>query len=158
MQKHSVPCPLTVLGYRGFLKADFPAAVRRLARVIDDHGIDLIQTFFEESIFVGALGAAWARSSPVLLSSRRDIGLGAGGQPWYHKLFGMALPIVNRRFRGIVANSEQVRQFVARRERTPVEKIKVIYNGVMSRTASTAPVPDVFSQHEASAWIGLSFS
>jgi L-malate glycosyltransferase len=155
MLENSLPCPLTVLGYRGFLKANFPSVVRRLAAVIDAHGIDVIQTFFEDSIFVAALGEACARTSPVLLSSRRDIGLGAGRQPWYHRLFSAALPLVNRRFRGIVANCEQVRQYAARRERTPLDKIKVVYNGVTLPASVPAPIPTVFVEHPASVWIGL---
>jgi glycosyltransferase involved in cell wall biosynthesis len=158
MRENPLPCPLTVLGYRGFLKVNFPSVVRRLAAVIDAHGIDVIQTFFEDSIFVAALGAAHARTSPVLLSSRRDIGLGAGRQPWYHRLFRAALPVVNRRFRGIVANCEQVRQYVARRERTPVDKIKVVYNGVTLPTSAPAPIPAVFVEHRALVWIGLAAS
>jgi L-malate glycosyltransferase len=155
MSANSLPCRCTVLGYRGFLKPNFPSVVRRLAAVIDDHRIELIQTFFEDSIFVAALGTAFADSSPVLLSSRRDIGLGKSHEPWYHSLFGAALPAVNRRFHGIVANCEQVRQYVARRERTPTAKIKVIYNGVTVPVAANAPAPDIFQQHPGQVWIGL---
>jgi glycosyltransferase involved in cell wall biosynthesis len=155
MTANSLPCRCTVLGYRGFLKANLPSVVRRLAALIDEHGIQLIQTFFEDSIFLAALGAAFAHSSPVLLSSRRDIGLGKGNRPWYHCLFGAALPVVNRRFHGIVANSEQVRQYVARREKTPLDKIKVIYNGVTIPGAARASVPAVFQERPAQVWVGL---
>lgn len=154
MATNPLPCRCTVLGYRGFLKANFPSVVRKLAATVDADDIDVVQTFFEDSIFVAALGAALARSSPVLLSSRRDIGLGESNQPWYHRLFGVALPAVNRRFQGIIANSEQVRRYVARREKTPASKIAVIYNGVTIAKRS-GTVPAVFQNHPADVWLGL---
>jgi L-malate glycosyltransferase len=154
MTANPLPCKCTVLGYRGFLKPNFPSVVRKLAALIDADRIDVIQTFFEDSIFVAASGAALAKSSPVLLSSRRDIGLGQSNQPWYHRLFGMALPTVNRRFQGIIANSEQVRRYVAQREKTPASKIAVIYNGV-TISARTGTVPAVFQGHAADVWLGL---
>src|SRR5688572_6187336 len=76
MTSNTLPCPCTVLGYRGFIKTDFPNVVRRLANLISSRKIDIVQSFFEDSIFVAALGATFARPRPILLSSRRDIGLG----------------------------------------------------------------------------------
>ena len=154
MTANPLPCRCTVLDYRGFLKPNFPSVVRKLAAVIDAGNVDVIQTFFEDSIFVAALGAALARTSPVLLSSRRDIGLGDSNQPWYHRLFGLALPAVNRRFQGIIANSEQVRRYVAQREKTPASKIAVIYNGV-TLSGRAGAVPAVFQSNSTDVWLGL---
>lgn len=139
MRTASLPCPVHVLGYAGFLKPAFPGVVRRLGGLIDDLGISLLQTFFDEAIFVGWLGAHRARLRPVLLSSRRDMGLGAGNQPWYHRLFRLALPFVNRDFAAIVTNSEMVRQYAVRREHTPVEKFVVLRNGVEIPAPQPAP-------------------
>ncbi|MBB6091639.1 glycosyltransferase involved in cell wall biosynthesis [Povalibacter uvarum] len=156
MTRNTLPCPCTVLGYRGFVKSNFPGVVRRLAAMLSEQRIDVVQTFFEDSIFVAWLGAALARPRPVLLSSRRDIGLGRENQPWYHGLFGRALPYVNRTFAGIVANSEQVRQYVSQRERTPLSKIKVHYNGVAFPDANiTVPAPDLLATHANDVWIGI---
>jgi glycosyltransferase involved in cell wall biosynthesis len=156
MTHNALPCHCTVLGYRGFLKSDFPSVVRRLAQLISNRGIDIIQTFFEDSIFVGALGAIFARRRPILLSSRRDIGLGKENQPWYHELFGYALPVVNRQFTGIVANSEQVRAYVSRREKTSLAKIKVHYNGVsLPDLERRGAPPSSMSSHDAGVWIGI---
>ncbi len=156
MKQNALPCPYTVLGYRGFLKSNFPGVIRRLASMLSQQRINIVQTFFEDSIFVAWLTAAFVRPRPVLLSSRRDIGLGRENQPWYHALFGRALPYVNRRFAGIVANSEQVRQHVSQRERTPLEKIKVHYNGVAFPTANTVtPAPRILETHSNAVWIGI---
>lgn len=130
MATADLPCETVSLGHRGFLKPGFPAVVRRLTRLYDDRGIDLVQIFFDEAIFVGWLGALKARRRPVLVSSRRDMGLGSANQPWYHRLFPLALPLVNRDFAAILANSEQVKLHAARRERTPVSRYRVVRNGV----------------------------
>jgi glycosyltransferase involved in cell wall biosynthesis len=155
MTNHPLPCHCTVLGYRGLLKVGFPRVVRQLANLISRDRIDIVQTFFEDSIFVAWLSALLARPRPVLLSSRRDIGLGSHNQPWYHALFGLALPIVNRHFNGIIANSEEVRTYVAMRERTPPGKIKVHYNGVTLPAAGPASAPGSLATHDADVWIGL---
>lgn len=130
MAGNSLPCPVHVLGYRGFLKTGFPGVVRRLAGLIDHERIDVMQTFFQDSIFVAYLGSIIAGRSPVLLSSRRDMGLGQGNQPFYHGLFRQLLPFVNRAFSGIVANCEQVRSYVAQQEKTSPDRVRVIRNGV----------------------------
>lgn len=156
MRDNTLPCPVEILEYRGFLKQNLLIVLRRLARFFDNERIDIAQTFFEESIFVTWMASALAKRSPILLSSRRDIGLGKSNQPWYHALFRLALPIVNRSFAGIVANSEQVRQFVARREKTPITKIKVHLNGVtFPDLEKTEPIPRVLSDHPEELWIGL---
>ncbi len=130
MAENPLPCACTVLGYRGFIKSDFSGVVVQLAEMIRSHGFNVLHTFFEESIFVGYLGAMFSRQSPVLLSSRRDMGLGQENQPWYHTLFPLVLPFVNKRFDGIVANCHAVARYVSQREKTTIKKIQVILNGI----------------------------
>lgn len=159
MTANALPCPCTVLGYRGFIKASFPGVIRRLARHMTQQRIDIVQTFFEDSIFVAWMATQLARPRPVLLSSRRDIGLGLENQPWYHSLYGRALPFVNRGFAGIVANSEHVRQYVSKRERTPLEKIKVHYNGVeFPDLQRDVPRPSYLASFPHDVWIGIAAS
>lgn len=130
MRSHDLPCPVHVLGHQGFLKPGFPGVVRRLGALIDEQDFRLIHVFFDEAIIVGWLGAGSAQNRPVLLSSRRDMGLGVGNQPWYHRLFPLVLPRVNRDFALIVTNSDAVSRYASRRERTPLSRFKVIRNGV----------------------------
>lgn len=130
MRTADLPCETISLGHRGFLKPGFPGVVRQLGRLFDERGTDLVQIFFDEAIFVGWLGARVSRRKPVLVSSRRDMGLGTANQPWYHRLFPLALPAVNRDFTAILANSEMVRRHAAARERTPLERYRVVRNGV----------------------------
>jgi glycosyltransferase involved in cell wall biosynthesis len=157
MARNPLPCSCTILGYRGFLKGNFPSVIWRLRKFIKEHQIRIVQTFFEDSIFVAYIAGILTHPNPVLVSSRRDMGLGGKNQPWYHNLFGMVLPFVNRSFAGIIANSEQVRHYVAVREKVPLEKIKVIRNGVsLPDTAESAPV--LFKNDQDVLWIGLAAS
>lgn len=154
MTENELPCHCIILEYKGFLKLGFPKVVRRLIHTVDEQQIRIIQTFFEDSIFVAFLSSFLAKSSVVLLSSRRDMGLGKVNRPWYHLLYGFALPWVNRFFAGIVANSEQVRQFVAKKEKTDLTKIKVIRNGVYVPEKPDES-PALFQQFSDTVWIGL---
>lgn len=124
-----LPCDAYILGYKGILKPNLTIVINRLSALMDRIRIEILQTFFEDSIFVGWLGVLFSRCKPALLSSRRDIGLG-NARPWYHRFYRAALPIVNLGFDGIVANSEAVRKYVASHEVVPPAKIKVIHNGV----------------------------
>ena len=153
MREHPLPCPHVILGYRGFLKGNIFSVLHRLANFYKAEHVHIVQTFFEDSIFIVWLSTLLLRGRPILLSSRRDIGLGKGNQPWYHLLFGKLLPYVNRRFAAIVANSVQVKEFVARREKTPRERILVHYNGVEIPTPSTTgTVPALLTPQSGVVW------
>src|SRR3569833_2430533 len=68
MRANTLPCPCTVLGYRGFLKPDYPAVIRRLAALIRSERLDLLQTFFGDSIFVAKHNTTQTKTQPVLVS------------------------------------------------------------------------------------------
>ncbi len=130
MRGAALPCPVHVLGYQGFLKPSFPAVIRRLSSQLQAIDARLVHIFFDESIFVGWLAVRRMRQPAKLLSSRRDMGLGVTNQPWYHRLFPRILALINRDFAAIVANSEAVRHYASRRERTPLSRFVVLRNGV----------------------------
>ena len=154
MRNNKTPCPCFVLDYHGFLKFDFAEVIQRLRKFISEQRIEIINTFFEDSIFVAFIGAYLCHPKPVLISSRRDMGLGNENRPWYHSLYTLALPFVNRGYDGIIANSEQIRHYVAEREKTPIEKITVIRNGV-EVPGNTALIPALFLENDADCWIGI---
>jgi len=130
MRENELPCPYTILDYNGLLKISLPGVLKRLRKLIVEEDFQILQTFFEDSIFVAWLATRFIGHDIVLLSSRRDMGLGEGNQPWYHRVYGLLLPLINRDFDGIVANSQQVKSYVANREKAHSDKIEVIYNGV----------------------------
>jgi len=152
MRENELPCPLIVLGYEGFFKKNIFGVVIKLRKLIAENKIQIIQTFFEDSIFVAWLATRLNKLDIVLLSSRRDMGLGKGNQPWYHILFGMALPFVNKNFDGIIANCQQVKEYVVTREKTSMDKIEVVHNGVEFRK-KTEKTPRCFVENLADIWI-----
>ncbi|NKE72120.1 glycosyltransferase [Candidatus Manganitrophus noduliformans] len=152
MEMNPLPCEVITLGYRGFIKPNIINVLGRWVDLLRERKFDIVHTFFEDAIFVGYLGALLSRSVPVLLSSRRDMGLGE--QPWYHSAYRQVLPFVNRRFDGIVANSHNLKRYVIERERLSEEKVTVIHNGV-SIPLVVAPKPPIFCENRADLWIGI---
>jgi L-malate glycosyltransferase len=153
MEHNNLPCDCTILGYKGFLKLNFFNVIRRFLKLISEKKFHIVQTFFEDSIFIGFLGGMLGNPRPILLSSRRDMGLDPDRQPWYHTLFKLALPFVNKYFSGIIANSEQVRNYVSKNERTGIEKIKVIFNGI-SFPDKSSHIPHELLDNKY-LWIGI---
>lgn len=153
MMENELPCQVSTLDYRGFMKLGFWGVIKRFLRLLEYERFDIVQTLFEDSIFVGYLGKLLSLTPPVLLSSRRDMGLGSE-EPWYHAFYKAVLPFVNRGFDRIVANGKAIKEYVAAKEGTPQRKIKVIHNGV------TIPVhvearPQIFKEIQADLWIGI---
>ena len=154
MQSNSLPCDVTVLNFRGFLKRDCLSTFCKFGRLLDEKQFDIVQTFFEDSIFFTYFSSFLAKNRPVLISSRRDIGLGAGNQPWYHGIYKRLLPFVNRRYDYVIANSQSVKDYVCKRERLDSEKVRVYYNGVNMVSENSPQKPLVFEDSQDSTiWI-----
>jgi glycosyltransferase involved in cell wall biosynthesis len=159
MKDNPLPCDVSIIGFRGFMKPDCLRMFRRFGRLIDSKGFHIVQTFFEDSIFFAYFSSYLAKTRPKYISSRRDIGLGAANRPWYHRLYGRILPMINRRFDYIVANSEIVKQYACRREKLSSEKVKVLYNGVEIPNGLVHPKPDIFDRYpESTIWICVAAS
>jgi glycosyltransferase involved in cell wall biosynthesis len=129
LMSNYVNCNVHILKYRGFLKWNIPLVIYKLRRFLKKNKIQILHSYFEDSIFISYFASIFS-NKPFLLSSRRDIGLGSGNHPWYHKTFELLLPFVNRSFSGIIANSHQVATYASHRENTPLDKYMVIWNGV----------------------------
>ena len=95
----------------------------------------------------------FSSSKVVLLSSRRDMGLGSD-EPWYHGLYKIAYPVISRSFDEIIANGENVKKYVAEREKISLNKIMVIHNG-KSIPEYIHTKPPVFNEIQAKIWIGI---
>lgn len=152
-QKRASPCEVCVLGYKGFVRWSFPSDVWRLCRILRQQRFDVVHTFFEESIFLVYLASLLTRSQSVLISSKRDVGLG-NEAPWYHRLFRLSLPVVYRRFSAVLANGDTVKKYVSRVARLPASRIKVIHNGI-ELPAMFEEEPEIFREKAASLWIGI---
>jgi glycosyltransferase involved in cell wall biosynthesis len=153
INQNELPCEVSVLHYNGLLKLSFAMVIKRFLRLLDHKRFDIVQTFFEDSIFVGYLGKLLTPIPPVLLSSRRDMGLG-GEEPWYHALYGKVLPFINRGFDAIVTNGGAIKEYVTKRERIPLSKVKVINNGVTIPVHMEAK-PPIFKEIKSDLWMGI---
>lgn len=151
LEQNDPPCETIVLDYDGLFKPSLHRVIARIREAVDTRGIDVIQTFFEDTIFVTWLALGGRRKRPVLLSSRRDIGLGLG-QPWYHALFEWMRPRALGTFDGVVTNAEAAKRYTMERDRIPADRITVIHNGIdLDVPASSAPA--VFDDATIDFWI-----
>ncbi len=104
--------------------------VRRLRRYINEHGIDIVQTFMVKANLLGCFAARRSRCR-VLLSSRRNTDY------WITPFYRWLYRYMNRFTTRLVANSERVKQTIIEVEGVASEKVDVLYNGV--DTARYAP-------------------
>lgn len=105
-----------------FYDRNMAAQVRRFARYLREHAIDVVHTHdFYTNIF-GMLAATLARV-PVRIASRRET---TGTRSWAQKRVERG---VYRLAHAIVANAEAVREQLIK-EGVRATKIKVIYNGL----------------------------
>jgi glycosyltransferase involved in cell wall biosynthesis len=116
------------LGFRGFLKLNLPAVLYRLAQVVKQEKIRVLHTFFQDSIFVSFIVSFLVHQQPALAVWRRDVGL--GDEPWYHFLYNILMPLLHWRFRAVLTNSSNVKEYVKQTWKVPPKKIQVIYNGI----------------------------
>ena len=152
LETHTPSCAVEVLGYRGLLKPSLPRVVSALARLLRDKQIDVVLTFFEDAMFVGLLGVWWSRAHPVLMQSRRDIGMG-NARPWYHALFDAARVVLADRFDAVVVNGEAVKRWVADSDGVPPARIRVIRNGVELLGPSAVDFP--LADQPGTIWFGI---
>jgi len=149
----SLPCPVHVLNYTGFFSWRFPGVLLELARLFFRNDFDIVQTFFEDSVFLGYMGRLFSRRRPLLLVSRRDIGLGSG-ELWYHRLFRRVSPYIYRHVDGVMVNGHKIKEFVMDYAKVDASKIKVIHNGI-EYPPTPRPAPALFAEHPARVWIAF---
>jgi glycosyltransferase involved in cell wall biosynthesis len=102
--------------------------LRRLAgliRVMRAQRPDVVHGFLYSSYVLGAV-AARVNRVPVIIASRRSLGLFKASRPFWLLVERLG----NRATDHLIANSEAVRQDVLRQERLPASKVTVIHNGV----------------------------
>jgi glycosyltransferase involved in cell wall biosynthesis len=150
---NKLPCEVINLGYRGFLKPNFPIVLQRYLRLLNEKQFDIVQTFFEDSIFLGFLGKKLSTKKHSLIVSRRDLGLGAD-EPGYHRFYKKLLPYIFNYADGIATNAMAIKTHLMTIDSIPAEKIRVIGNGIDVPSKPLEP-PKLFVDHKADLWIGI---
>jgi L-malate glycosyltransferase len=117
------PCSLAVFPLqRSYGWHAFKVAVW-LRNFIRTQSVDIVHTFFETSDIFGGLIARLS-GVPVLISSRRDLGI---LRTWKHRI---AYRLVSSMYDRVLAVSEQVRDFCIRQDRLDPHKVSTLYNGI----------------------------
>ena len=97
--------------------------IRRLRRYINEHEIDVVQTYFVKANIVGVLAARKSKCKAIV-SCRLNLGY------WMTPLQLRLLRYLDKFTTRLLANAERVKQFVVESEHVPPEKVDVIYNRV----------------------------
>ncbi|KAA0890505.1 glycosyltransferase [Oryzomonas rubra] len=153
MLRNRLPCEVLSLGYRGFLKPGFPAVMWRYLRVLNSRRFDVVQTFFEDSIFVGFLGKVLSQNKHSLIVSRRDLGLGSD-EPGYHWIYKSIMPLIFGFIDGIATNAMAIKTNLIEQEKASPEKIQVIGNGIDVPVFSRN-IPSIIQQYQSVIWLGI---
>ena len=118
-----LPCTLHVLPMRSTYGLDAGKMALRLRRLIRSEKVSIVHTFFESSDLWAAPVAKFS-GCPVLISSRRDMGILRTPK---HRL---AYPFVNHIFDRVLSVSEEVRSYCLREDGLPPAKVETLYNGI----------------------------
>lgn len=118
-----LPCRLHILPLKRTYDLNAVRVALHLRRLIQEEQVSLVHTFFETSD-LWAAPVAKLSGCPVLVSSRRDMGILRSRK--HH----LAYPIVNRLFDRVLTVSEEVRSYALDHDHLPPERVETLYNGV----------------------------
>jgi glycosyltransferase involved in cell wall biosynthesis len=130
--------PLEVLGFRSFLRPLDWQCIWRLAKLLKQHRIQILESHYPDAHLVGALAARYS-GVPVIVSCRRDL---VDQYGWRMKTL---CKLGNYFATHHLVNSEAVAAVASRVEGVRRSRIEMIHNGVdldafeQSANASTMP-------------------
>lgn len=116
-------CPVIELGFHTFRSPAALVCAHRLRQFIRHHGIDVVQTFFQDPTLLACL-ASMGTNVRARIATFRDMGF------WRTPGKVAQLRLAYPHFDGFIANSYAVARRVHELDRIPLEKIAVIPNGV----------------------------
>lgn len=137
--------PVETLQLDNILGSNFFQAVLGLSRIIRRRRIDIIHSYLFAANIVSPL-AAFLTGIPVI-TSRRDSGF------WKTKRHIYAHRVINLITDRITVNSEDVADYLSRREMVKEEKIVLIHNGL--KLPPARPASSVFRENRRTTMIGL---
>jgi glycosyltransferase involved in cell wall biosynthesis len=122
------PCRLHVIPIRRTYGLSAMRVAWRLRGLIRKEKVQIVHTFFETSDLWGGVLARLS-GVPVLISSRRDLGI------LRRRKHAWAYRFVNPFFSAVLAVSEQVRRYCIERDGIPPGRVITLYNGVPLQAA-----------------------
>lgn len=118
-----IKCRTEILDIRSLMRVDSALKVLSQARYLKRQHIDVVQTYFFDSMCLGVLCGSLARVERVV-SCRRDMGF------WYTPKHLFFLRLCNLLANRILVNSTCVKENVVRYEKVVPQKVDVIRNGL----------------------------
>lgn len=118
-----INCRTEILNIRSLMRVSTVLKVFSIAKYLKRHGIDVVQTYFFDSMCLGVLSGRLAGVKKII-SCRRDMGF------WYTQKHLIFLRMCNFLVDRILVNSNCVKENVVRYEKADPEKIDVIRNGL----------------------------
>jgi len=116
-------CPLYTIGVHSYKNPSFLMAFWRFVRFLETKKFDIVQTLFQDGMRIG-IPAARLAGVRTIIAVRRN-------QGYWMKTFDLTVTkILNRWVDLIIANSHNTRQWAAKTEGFPVDRIGVIHNGI----------------------------
>ena len=119
----SMPCDVRILPLRKSYDARALRLSLELRRFIRSEGVSIVHTFFETADLWGGLVSHLSRV-PILLSSRRDMGI------LRRPKHAFAYRFVNPLFTRVLAVSEEVRRCCIEVDHLRPERVETVYNGI----------------------------
>lgn len=142
------PCDYTVLGSQRLASPLTWLRLAQLARGFRRQGYLLAHVFFNDSSLI--CPPIFSLFGIRTLISRRDMGY------WYTPGLLRALRVTGRFVTGVLTNSEAVAEITHRKEGIPRERITVIYNGVVDRSAEKqAEIPELVALKQGGTVIAM---
>lgn len=115
-------------------------AVLRLRRWLQKERIDIVQTFFQDSTTLAGLAAKLA-ATPVRIACFRDLAF------WSNRKQALLMRISYRLMTAYISNAEVVKQHFSKEFGVPLNKVRVLPNGVEVATLPfiehSGPVTDI---------------
>jgi len=122
-----LPCPHYVFPLKRTYDWRALQTARSIRKFIREEGVDIVHTFHETSDLWGGF-ISRMKSGPVLVSSRRDMGI------LRLPKHNLGYRMMNSRFDLVLTVSEEVRQFTIRKDSIPATKVLTLYNGLAIST------------------------
>jgi glycosyltransferase involved in cell wall biosynthesis len=131
------PCPVYDLTLRRPLSWRALSVGLKLRSLVARERFDIVHTFFELSDLWGA-PIAWLGGRPILVSSRRDMGI------MRTRAKDRAYRLLRGLFQQVQTVSEEVRRAFIARDGLRPERVVTVYNGIdLDRILAAEPYPDL---------------
>lgn len=118
-----IPCPLHVLPLKKTYDWNALKVAKQIRRIVQQEQVSIVHTFFETSdLWAGPI--ARLSGCPVLISSRRDLGILRSRK---HKI---GYKVMGRLYDAVLAVSPQVRDFCIEHDGLDPDKVRTLFNGM----------------------------